>query len=137
MLLRNKPFIFLLFFVILRTISYAQNAPVGAKGKQQPEKAVQVPVFVYDAKGKRDPFMPLVMADGRIVNLESYGTNEGGIRIEGIIYDEGGFSYAIVNATIVKPGDCVGEYQLIEIQPKKIIFLKSNQRIEMGLREEK
>ncbi len=41
----------------------------------------------YDSKGKRDPFIPLVTPDGRLLNLKNQETATG-LTLEGIIYDE-------------------------------------------------
>ncbi|MBU3959116.1 MAG: hypothetical protein KKE91_04595, partial [Candidatus Omnitrophica bacterium] len=70
--------------------------------------------FIYDAKDKRDPFISLVTSDGRLLKLEQETTE--GLLLEGIIYDKGGLSYAIVNGAVVKIGDQVNEYQLLKIE---------------------
>lgn len=91
--------------------------------------------FLYDAKGKRDPFIPLVTPDGRLLKLEQ---EEGvaGLLLEGIIYDKNGTSCAIVNSEIVRIGDKVGEFQVLKIEEKKVIFIKEGQIIEVELKKE-
>ena len=88
--------------------------------------------FTYDAKGKRNPFIPLVTADGRLLKLPE---NEQGkdISLTGIIYDKHGVSYAIVNGTVVGVGDRIGEYRVLKIIEKKVIFIKDNQIVEFEL----
>ncbi len=56
--------------------------------------------------------------------------------IEGIIYDEHGLSYAIVNGEVVNIGDKVGDYQVLKIGKNKIIFIKGGQTTEIQLKEE-
>ncbi|MFA4842729.1 MAG: hypothetical protein WC658_02725 [Candidatus Omnitrophota bacterium] len=91
--------------------------------------------FIYDSKGKRDPFIPLVTPDGRLLKLEQ---QEGlaNLSLEGIIYDKNGISYAIVNAEVVKIGDAVGGYQVLRIEKNKIIFIKDGEPTEIELKEE-
>ena len=81
--------------------------------------------YVYDDKAKRNPFLPLVTEDGRIIKLEEEKSSE--LRLEGIIYDELGLSYAIVNQAVVKIGDWVGDYQVFKIEKNKVTFLKEGQ----------
>jgi len=111
---------FVLCFLFLCSILFAQVA----QGQ-----------FVYDAKGKRDPFIPLVTSDGRLLKLEQ---EEGvtGLLLEGIIYDKNGLSYAIVNGSVVKTGDFVGDYQVLKILEKKVIFIKEGELLEVKLKEE-
>jgi hypothetical protein len=91
--------------------------------------------FTYDAKGRRNPFTPLVTADGRL--LKSGAEEEsGGLLLEGIIYDKRGSSYAIVNAEIVKIGDKIGDYQVLKIQENKVVFIKEGEPLEIELKKE-
>ncbi len=76
--------------------------------------------FIYDAKGKRDPFIALVTPDGRLLKLEREETPSGGLLLEGIIYDEHGLSYAIVNGEVVNIGDKVSDYQVLKIEKNKV-----------------
>lgn len=90
--------------------------------------------FIYDAKGKRDPFIPLVTPDGRLLKLEE---KEGiaGLLLEGIIYDDGGLSYAIINGEVVKAGDTINAYQVREIGKDKVFFIKDGQPVELELKK--
>lgn len=90
--------------------------------------------FVYDDKAKRNPFMPLVTTDGRLISLGQQDNSE--INLEGIIYDEAGSSYAIVNQSIVRISDWVGDYRVLKIEKNKVIFLKDGQPIEAELKKE-
>jgi len=91
--------------------------------------------FKYDAKGKRDPFIPLVTPDGRLLKLEKEQTASG-LLLEGIIYDEHGLSCAIVNGEVVWVSDKIGDYQVLKIEKSKVIFIKSGQTLEVELKEE-
>lgn len=91
--------------------------------------------FVYDAKKRRDPFIPLVTADGRIIKLESESDKEE-VRLEGIIYESQGLSYAVLNGTVAKIGDVIEGYKVVKIEPSKVILSKSGKNIEIELKKE-
>ena len=91
--------------------------------------------FVYDAKGKRNPFIPLVTSDGRLLKLDK-GESQGGLLIEGIIYDKQGRSFAIVNGAVVGIGDMVADYQVLKIEEKKVIFIKEGKTIEAEMHKQ-
>ena len=91
--------------------------------------------FVYDSKGKRNPFVPLVTPDGKLLKLDD-GENSLGIALEGIIYDEKGVSYAIVNQEVVKVSDMVGEYQVLKIERSRVVFVKDGEPLEIELKKE-
>lgn len=69
--------------------------------------------FLYDSKGKRDPFVPLVGPGGKlIIPPVSAGETDmapdnavGAVQIQGILYDPSGNSIAIVNGREVRQGD--------------------------------
>ncbi|MFH1655606.1 MAG: hypothetical protein ABH954_03240 [Candidatus Omnitrophota bacterium] len=91
--------------------------------------------FVYDSKGKRDPFLSLVSPEGYLIKIEPFSeTSE--INIEGIIYDPRGSSYAIINSEVVKPGDVIGRFEIIGIERNKVILIKDSEKIEIELKEE-
>lgn len=92
--------------------------------------------FIYDAKSKRDPFIPLVSSSGRLLNLDKEEVQGDDLIVEGIIYDKNGRSYAIVNAAVVGIGDVVGEYQVLKIEEKKVIFIREGQMREVEINRE-
>ena len=92
--------------------------------------------FVYDSKGKRDPFLSLVSPEGYLINIEPFSESSE-ISIEGIIYDPQGTSLAIINGEVLKAGDTIGRFEVIKIGKGKVILLKDSERFEIELREEK
>ena len=91
--------------------------------------------FVYDAKGRRNPFIPLVTPEGRLVKLDREETKSD-LLLEGIIYDKHGRSFAIVNSFVVGVGDSIDEYQVLKIEPNKVILIKNGQTTEIALKKE-
>ena len=90
--------------------------------------------FVYNVKGKRNPFIPLVTPEGRLLKLDKQDKSSScGLSIEGIIYDKSGRSFAIVNTTVVGIGDFAGDYQVLKIFENKVIFIKDGEPLEIEL----
>ncbi len=97
------------------------------------QSAVEKPV----AKSGRDPFLPLVTEDGRLLEWKGSGSDsDNTFTLEGIIYDPQGASYAVINNEVVKPADVIEDYQVLEIQPDKVILKRDDQTIEIELRKE-
>ncbi len=93
--------------------------------------------FAYDAKGKRNPFIPLVTPEGRLLKLDKEKeTTQQGLSLEGIIYDKLGRSFAIVNTQVVGIGDMVGDFQVLKILNNKVIFIRNGEPLEVELNKE-
>lgn len=91
--------------------------------------------FVYDAKGKRNPFIPLITSGGRLLKLEQENSPEG-LLLEGIIYDKQARSYALVNGAVVGIGDAVGDYTVLKIEEDRVVFIKDGEPKEIELKKE-
>ncbi|MDD5108271.1 MAG: hypothetical protein PHC29_01995 [Candidatus Omnitrophica bacterium] len=119
-MLLNKKFLISLFFLLVNlSLVFGQNE------------------FIYDAKGKRNPFIPLVTPEGRLLKLDKQEVaSSGGLMIEGIIYDKLGRSLAIVNGEVVGIGDPVGDYQVLKIYENKVVFVKNGEPFEVELNKE-
>jgi type II secretory pathway component PulC len=92
--------------------------------------------FVYDSKSKRNPFIPLITEDGRLVKLDKVEVPSGDVTVEGIIFDKKGRSYAIVNGTVVGIGDAIAGYEVLKIQSDKVLFIKDGQIRELEMHKE-
>lgn len=92
--------------------------------------------FIYDPKGKRNPFIPLVTEDGRLVNLDKVEVPVGDVSVEGIIFDKKGRSYAIVNGAVVGIGDAIAGYEVLKIENNKVLFIKDGQIKEFMMHKE-
>lgn len=116
MLLNKKVVISLFFLLVNLSLAFGQ-------GK-----------FIYDARGRRNPFIPLVTPEGRLLKLDKEDTaSSGGLVIEGVIYDKFGRSFAIVNTEVVGIGDSVGDYQVLKIFENKVVFIKDGQPLEVEI----
>lgn len=88
--------------------------------------------YVYDSGGRRDPFMPLITSDGRLLQIGTK-TRSGDVKLEGIIFDKGGSSLAIINGSVVAEGESADEIKITKILDNKIIFEKDGKVFEQEL----
>lgn len=95
----------ILFFLIL-IAGYA--LPLGGSENPQP--------FVYDPKGKRDPFLPWGEREGG--NKKTFDTQD--FKVEGIIFDSAQGSLAVINGVVLKEGDSVGTYKISKIEKGRV-----------------
>jgi hypothetical protein len=91
--------------------------------------------FTYDSKGKRNPFIPLLTEDGRLVKLDKEEA-KGDLQVEGIIFDKRGRSYAIVNSQVVGIGDSIAGYAVLKIENNKVVFIKEDKITEIEIHKE-
>jgi hypothetical protein len=99
--------------------------------------AAQNGQFQYDSLGFRNPIIPLVTPEGRILQLDKKPEQSKGIfALEGIIFDPYGVSYAIVNGMIVKTGDRIGDSQVLKIEKNRLMCIKDGQISVIELKKE-
>jgi len=92
--------------------------------------------FKYDAKSKRDPFVPLVSEEGAYVS-DAYGIKDiNDIRLEGIVWDKRKGSAAIINGEIVREGDEIGSVKLIKIERECVVFDIDGEEVKIDLMED-
>ena len=89
--------------------------------------------FKYDAKGNRDPFMPLV-SEGGVYVSDAYGiTGIKDVRLEGIVWDEAENSVAIINGEIVKEGQEIGSVKVLKIEKDGVVFDVDGENVKIEL----
>ena len=82
---------------------------------------------MYNDHGKSDPFMPLVSADGTVVNYDKdLSVND--LVLEGVVVDASGRNVAVVHGKIVKVHDQIGSYVVDAIVFDHVEFLKGTER---------
>lgn len=139
---QNKYFYLLIVFAIIVVLLKTHGPAEGSSNQPSTSGGFIDPVpadkgWVYEAKGKRDPFIALVTPDGRIIEPpEPKERIEGPPQLEGFMYDAKGISYAVMDGEVFRAGDMVGDYQIIRIDSNKVIMQKANQVFELELRKE-
>ena len=78
----------------------------------------------YQSKGKRDPFVPLLTLDGQRIRPpgldEEAAEENGGISLQGIVFDSEKDSYALINGQVVRAGDQIGSTKVLKIEPHAV-----------------
>ena len=86
----------------------------------------------YQSKGKRDPFVPLINAEGQRIYPpgleEGTATGVSGLALQGIVSDAQGDGYAIINGKIVREGDEINGMTVDRIRPAAVTILAEGQK---------
>lgn len=91
--------------------------------------------FVYDDRGRLDPFSPVISAAGTMVMVDKDMT-AADIYIEGIVADAKGNNAAIINGKIVVANDELGPYKVKSITQEKVVLIDSQQQeIEINIKK--
>lgn len=90
--------------------------------------------FVYDAKARRDPFLPLVTETGQVLDLEPKQTTT--LNLEGVIFDKEGDSFIVINGVVLKKGQALNDYLVFEIKPNEVILIRGSEKIMLQLNKE-
>lgn len=86
--------------------------------------------IAYDAGKRRDPFVPLNAED------ISSAADASGIKLEGIIYDPGGQSMAILSGKTYQRGQTVGDATVLRIQKNCVVLSVSGEEKTLWIRKE-
>jgi hypothetical protein len=97
-----------------------QPPPAGATSAGS-SSGSQTP-FRYDAKGRRDPFLPLVW-NGKLITPIGQRLSEGAQpELDGILFDPAGDSIALVNGQEARVGEVIGGYRVVEIRQDAVVL---------------
>lgn len=81
--------------------------------------------FVNAQDNLRDPFIPLIDSQGRILIFEERNLDVGDLHLEGIIYSDTQ-KMAIINGEIFQEGNFVFGYYLKFIREKEVVLEKQD-----------
>lgn len=93
----------------------------------------------YDPKGKRDPLVPLLSADGERIHppgeegLEIHSQPKNPVVLQGVVFDPLGQSYAVVNGQIVREQEEIGGVKVLRIGPTTVAVLSDGRPIELSV----
>jgi len=91
---------------------------LGAAVMILPSSMLVASEIVYDAGDRRDPFVPLTEGE----NTSGAATLYGGVKLEGIIYDPGEQSMAILNGKTYQAGEIVGDATVVKILKDHVVI---------------
>jgi len=86
--------------------------------------------ITYDSGKRRDPFIPVTGEDVSISAASS------GIKLEGIIYDPGGRSMAILNGKTCQTGEILGTATIVKIQKDHVVISIEGEEKTLWIRDE-
>ena len=92
--------------------------------------------FVYNDQGRRDPFFPLVDANGRVLMVCEDTTKVGDLQLEGILWDSEEDSFVIINGEIFAEGESIGDFRVIKIEKTQVTLSRNNEKCILKLEEE-
>jgi len=99
--------------------------------EKEPEKP-----HVYDHRGKRDPFVPLVgTAMRRVASLEDIMSIED-VRLQGIASDSTGKKAVIINGEMVREGGGGGRLKVKKILKNEVVLSIENEEYRLSVYEE-
>ena len=91
--------------------------------------------FIYDDRGKRDPFWSLVNPGGNLINYET-DLQMTDLSLEGIMVGTSGKNLAVINNKVVKVNDVIGQFKVIQIDKDFVILSKGQPTFELKLKKE-
>jgi len=94
--------------------------------------------FVYDDKGRRNPFLPLVDKDGRYL-LEAdvvYSSDE--LNLSGILWDPQGRSSCLINDQVARIGESIYGFTIKNITKDSVAISKNGKEyiLKLSIEEE-
>jgi hypothetical protein len=90
------------------------------------------PQYVYDSGKRRDPFIPLTGEE----DASGSSSVVGSVKLEGIIYDPGERSVAILNGNTYRVGESIGETKIVKILKDHVVISIEGEEKELWIREE-
>lgn len=91
--------------------------------------------FIYKSGGRKDPFVPLVSNDGKLMVTYGVINSIDDVVLEGIIYDPKAESIAVLNGLILKENDQVGSIKIKKIEKDWVILIYEDKEYTLKLKE--
>jgi len=94
----------------------------------------------YQPKGKRDPFIPLILPDGRRITPpgieeESGVPGLGSVVLQGILFDPAGNSTAILNGQVLRENEEWEGIKLLKIEANSVTIWKNGETHQLVLEQ--
>lgn len=89
--------------------------------------------FIYDPKDKRDPFVPFITKDGRVLSMPGV---LGEVEVDGIVYDPRGISVCVINGNVLREGEVYENFKVLKIKSGSVIVSCQKKEYEIELRKE-
>jgi len=114
----NKIFVFVVFSFLATNIVAAEEV-----------------AFIYDSHGKRDPLRRLVTPEGTVLTFDN-DLSLTDMVLEGIVASEEGKSMAIINGSVIRINEKIGEYIVSQIKEDEVTLTKGQEKFTLKLKKE-
>ena len=85
--------------------------------------------FIYNSHKREDPFYPIISETGEFLSkIEQQKSQTKKLLVEGIVWDSGKNSIAIINGTVVRQGDKIEGYQVLEIRKDGVLLERDGEK---------
>jgi hypothetical protein len=123
-------------YKLIILLAIAVVLPAGFLSASSKDKEITLETnFIYNDKGKRDPFWTLLGGRGVIINYDK-DILVSDMVVEGVMAEPTGESVAIINGNIVKLGDKIGLFVVKDIKPTAVILEKGQEIFTLKLKKE-
>lgn len=94
----------------------------------------------YESKGKRNPFVPLLLPDGQRVtpppDEEGVGPpGLGSVSLQGVVYDPSGDSYVILSGRLLRENEEWEGIRILKIEANAVMIWKDGETHRLTVRE--
>ncbi len=91
--------------------------------------------FMYNAKDRRDPFIPLI-GEGVNVKSDKPSISIDSLKLEGVVVDPKQGSFIMVDGEVYGVGELVGPYKVEKIEENRVVLKYNKERYELKLEED-
>ena len=95
----------------------------------------------YQAKGKRDPFVPLLTSNGQRIHPpgldEETQSGAEDLVLQGIMFDPHSYSFALINGQLLTEQSQMGGVKVLKIQPGSVTVLVNGQERQLSVEKPK
>jgi len=93
----------------------------------------------YQPKGKRDPFVPFILPDGRRITPpgeeDGSASGLGGVFLQGILFDPAGNSTAILNGRVLRENEEWEGIKLLKVENNGVTIWRNGETHRMTLQK--
>ena len=94
----------------------------------------------YESKGKRDPFVPLLLPDGQRISPppDTEGTGSLGLNrvaLQGVVYDPSGDSYVILSGRLLRENEEWEGIRILKIEPNAVTIWRDGETHQLIVRK--
>ena len=95
---------------------------------------------LYESKGKRNPFVPLLLPDGQRITPPPDADEAGpaglsSVALQGVVYDPSGDSYVILSGQVLRENEEWEGIRILKIEANAVTIWKDGETHQLTVRE--